>query len=72
MPINESKFCHDHESCESPIVSSHDVSEDSRESLNKFNKKESSSEVVQNNDYYVVEKTLEIKEEKKQCQGVPC
>ena len=62
MPINESKFCHDHDSCESPIVSSHEVSDDSRESLNKFKKKESSSEAVQNNDFYVVEKILEIKE----------
>ena len=43
-------------------MSSHDVSEDSRESLNKFKKKESSSEAVQNNDCYVVEKILEIKE----------
>ena len=43
-------------------MSSHDVSEDSRESLNKFKKRESSSEAAQNNDYYVIEKILEIKE----------
>ena len=32
MPINKSKFCHDHESCKNPIVSSHEVYEDKGQS----------------------------------------
>ena len=63
MPINESKFCHEHKNCETPIVAAKEVSESSKKNLRSFKNKESSSTDAKDDDFFVVEKVLEVKKE---------
>ena len=64
MPINESKYCHDHMNSETPIVSGHDITNESRVNLNKYRKSSAISEHAPSDDFFVIESILNIKEEK--------
>ena len=64
MPINESKYCHDHMNSETPIVSGHDITNESRVNLNKYRKSSAISEHAPSDDFFVIESILNIKEDK--------
>ena len=63
MPINASKFCHDHENCDTPIMAAKELTDDSRKKLRSHKSKEAQSEKARDDDFFVIESVAEIKEE---------
>ena len=63
MPINASKFCHEHQNCESPIVAAKEASETSKQKLRSFKSKEASSSQARDDDFFVIEQINAIEED---------
>jgi hypothetical protein len=63
MPINEKKYCNDHENCETPLLGAKDLCPDSRKHLYNFPNRSAASKAAPT-DLFVIESILDIWEEK--------